>query len=190
MAFPQPPQQRVALSAGIPTANKILVFVMTGLAIIALLFLALVASALGRSSGTTGVLGPTLIGVFAVVAAVALVWGIASVVRVGAFVEGTELVVRKAFTEQRVDLATAQRLQLTDANQTVQSFMLPVLGAYGDAQGRSATVVFRRTANGFIPGHEVEALTAAIRSGHRTGPVAELADQVLKDLATRALTPT
>jgi hypothetical protein len=180
------PGARIQLSAGIPTLNKVMVFVLTAVAVVVLGFVGLVASALSRSSGSLAVVGPALVGGFAVVAAFALVWGLARAIRSGAYVEGTELVVRGAFTTQRVDLATAQRLRLNDANPSVPSAMVPVLGAYGDAKGRSATVVFRSSSNGFLPVHEVEALTHAIRAGHRTGIAAEQAEQVVRELALRA----
>lgn len=174
------------LSAGLPTFNKVLVFVLAGLLLVAVLFLAVIANALGNSSGSLAVVGPAATAVFAVIAVVGIVWGIAAVVRTGAYVEGTELVVQHAFRTRRVDLATARQLVLSDAHTGTGT--MPVLRAHEDSQGRSAVVMFREISTGLLPRPEVVALTAAIRAGNRSGQAAQLAETVIATLGSRAAT--
>lgn len=181
--------QRLRLSAGLPTGRKVFLIVAAPLGMVLILPLFVIGNAFRNFGGdvawTIGVLFPWL-GTAALVVAVAC--GLLSVVRTGAVLDGTDLVVRRIFSTRRVDLATAQRLRLTNAQSSFQAVaLIPRLEAWGDAQGRSAIVHFGQARDGYLPAPEVDALTAAIRSGRRAGLAAEQAEETVRQLALRAL---
>lgn len=178
----------VLTSAGAPAGNKVTVIALAVVSVVFVLPLAgVIAYAFSRFGGAFAVIGPLLMGVFVLGLLFAVVWGLVRVHRMGALLEGTELTVRPgAFTTRRVDLATAAQLRLTNHTGWSVSSPIPFLYAGGDAQGRTATVVFGRARNGYLPLPEVEALVATIRAGAREGVVAQQAEQAVQELYLRA----
>ncbi|MGH3098872.1 MAG: hypothetical protein ACRDMV_23035 [Streptosporangiales bacterium] len=187
-ARPAPPY--VPLSAGLPTANKVVVIVLSSICVVVVLPIGglLTATFLGFG-GALRVLGVLLLVLMLGVLFV-IVWAFFRVVRCGARLRGTEVTVRGGFRTHRVDLATAQMLRVATANNGWSvTPQIPTLEAHGDAQGRSATVVFRTARSGYLPLPEVEALVWAIRAGRRPPLPAQQAEQAVRELYLRTYSP-
>ena len=177
----QPPRFQLS-STHVPGLNR---GVGVGLTVV---FVPVVLAAIlgGAGLAGSGDLVLTLLGIVLLVVGVAGLLAVAASLvyafRYAAWLEGTVLVRRGAFTTGRVDLATAQSFRVRLPMPGGVYVPVPALYAGGDASGRSLTVTFKRARNGFVPAPEAEALARAIGAGRRAGFAAQQADDALRAL--------
>lgn len=177
----------IPLSAAKPQSKGAVIALAVVSVFLLLPFAGIVASALSNSGGMLAVVGPLVVGVFALVLLLAVAWGLLRVFRAGARLVGTELVARGAVRTRRVDLATARHVRLTSSGSGWNAgAAIPTLDASMDAYHRSLTVHFPGARRGYLPRSEVEALVAAIRAGQRTGLEAQQAENTIGALYLRA----
>jgi|GEM_PF-5530258 len=173
------------LSVGISAVRKATVGVLIGLAFVVLLPLGVLAGSGLAQSGldVLAVGGPLMLGFLGLILLAVIAWGVSNAVRNSAYLQGTELVVRKALRTQRVDLATARVLRLTQSQSGWHSRpLVPTLEARDDVQQRSLMVHFGLHRDGFLPLYEVQALVAAIQAGSRVDVSAYQAERTIQDL--------
>ena len=173
------------LSVGLSSRRKALVVTLSVLGFVVLLPIGLlVASALANSSLAVLAVGvPTLLGLLGVALLGVVAWGVCKVVRYGAYLHGTELILRTAFRTRRADLASAQLLRLSMSQDGWSGrALVPTLDVFDDARHRSVTTHFGLARRGFLPHAEVQALTAAIQAGSRAGLPAQHAEHTVREL--------
>lgn len=179
----------------------------------------------GPSAATKGVLGCLLIGSMLLLAPLlaliigaflsvalsvlvllalwsVLFWTVMRLFRAAAWLEGTTVVVRGAFTVRRCDLATAPHVTLDSVSETTTvstgNTSLPVptgrhiprLTAYDSARRPVRVYLVDTTARRWLPPPKLHALADAILAGARPEPQARQAWWVASGLRAMAADPT
>ena len=178
----------------------------------------------GPSAATKGVLGCLLIGSMLLLApllafiigflSVALsvlvllalwsvqVWTVMRLFRAAAWLEGTTLVVRGAFTVRRCDLATAPHVTLDSVPETTTVYTgnaalpvatgrrIPRLTAYDSARRPVRVHLIDMAGRRWLPPPKLHALADAILAGARPEPQARQAWWVASGLRAMAADPT
>jgi hypothetical protein len=198
VAAPHPPRDpgRMDLSSGPSAAMKGLLgclFIVPVLVLVVLLAL-LAGVYLGAAVSVLVLLGLSA----------ATLWPVMRMFRAAAWLEGTTLVVRGAFTVRRADLATAPHVELDSVPQTTTVPMgntsltvptgrhVPRLTAYGSARRpvRLYLVEGDGTGRRWLAPAKLHALANAISAGARPEPQARQAWWVASGLRAMATDPT
>jgi hypothetical protein len=139
-------------------------------------------------SGIVATFSPAaVVAVFAVVLSALLLFLVLrlvlGIVRAGARLEGTTLVVVRALTTRRCDLATADvSLDSVLVRNGGARVSVPLLIARGPRTGATVTLRLRTTAGPLLPPDQVEAVARAIEAGGRDEPAAERTRRVVASL--------
>lgn len=180
-----PPLGRVPLSVGLSPGRKALVVTLSVVSLVVLLPLGIiVGSAVSEAALAAVAVGvPVILGILGLLLLSSITWAVCRVVRYGAHLDGTTLVLYTAFRKRRADLASAKLLQLSMSQDGWSGrSIIPTLDVFNDAQNRSVTAHFSLARQGFLPYREVQALTAAIQSGARSGLPSQRAEYTVQEL--------
>ncbi len=191
--YPPPGIGRIELSSGPSAAAKgVLGCLLIGAMLLLVPLLALIIGAL--LSEVLSVL--VLVALWPV-----LFWTVMRLFRSAAWLEGTTLVVRGAFTVRRCDLATAPHVTLDSVPETTTVYTgstalsvatgrrIPRLTAYDSARRPVRVHLIDMAGRGWLPPPKLHALADAILAGARPEPQARQAWWVASGLRAMATDP-